>query len=99
MDVLRAFKIVVLSAAGFGVAGTSLGFLIGSIAPVYYRYVFDAKHDPNFDPVGIGMTLGLIQGIVCGIAIGLIVVLSVALSHYRRGRADERCMKESSTNS
>ena len=52
---------------------------------MYYRFVFNAERDANFDPVAMGMTLGLIQGIVSGIAIGLVVVLSVALSHYWRG--------------
>jgi hypothetical protein len=77
----RGFLIVVLS----GMAGAFLGLLaggvIGSLAPDYYRAVFNSD---SLNPVQVGCGLGATQGFGVGLAVGCVVLLAVAISRRRR---------------
>jgi hypothetical protein len=60
----------------FATIGAAVGYLLGQSMPGYYRSVFDARSDPDFDPIAVGFGQGLTQGMVLGAAVGLVLVLS-----------------------
>jgi hypothetical protein len=80
LSILRAFSIVIASGAGFGTAGIGIGYILGVLAPSYYRGVFPNGNDPGFDPVQVGVGLGFSQGAICGVLVGMVVILAVAIS-------------------
>lgn len=80
MSVARGVAIIVACGACFGAVGGLLGFTLGVGAPAYYRGVFRAATDPDFNPMQVGLGLGVTQGLICGLVIGSVVVLAVALS-------------------
>src|SRR2546421_843035 len=82
MTVLRAFTIVILSALGFGLAGSAIGYTLGRVAPGYYRTVF--PNNPALIPEEVGLGLGLTQGVILGVVVGLVVVVAVAWYQSRR---------------
>ena len=57
-----------------GLFGLVTGAALGSFLPGYYRSVFSNGHDPNFDPIAVGMGQGLTQGAIGGVVIGLALV-------------------------
>jgi hypothetical protein len=77
----RGFVIVVLS----GMAGAFLGLLaggaLGSLAPDYYRAVFN---NDSLNTLQVGCGLGATQGFGVGLAVGCVVLLAVAISRRRR---------------
>ena len=78
MTVMRGFVITITSGLAFGCLGALAGYLLGSIAPDYYRTVFQIPPEFSIDPSQVGLGLGLIQGGGAGLMIGLIIVVSVA---------------------
>jgi len=75
------------TAALGGLAGLGLGAMMGSIAPDYYRTVFNQGDNPAFNPVALGMGQGLGQGIGFG---GILGVALVALFYWYRSRIMKR---------
>jgi len=57
-------------------------------APDYYRGVFHAVNNPDFDPISVGVGLGLTQGIFAGLLVGCVVVFTVAWYRSRRAKYD-----------
>jgi len=78
MTVVRGFVITIASGIVFGCLGALAGYLLGSLAPDYYRTVFRIPPDILIDPSQVGLGLGLIQGVGAGLMIGLVIVVSVA---------------------
>ncbi|HEX8202441.1 MAG TPA: hypothetical protein VF590_18330, partial [Isosphaeraceae bacterium] len=58
MTAARAFAIIIASGLGCSVAGPGLGYLLGRVAPAYYRGVFAGGPEPGFDLVQVGLGLG-----------------------------------------
>ena len=87
MTVTRAFAITIGSGAVFGSLGAGLGWVLGRLAPDYYRTVFRIPPDARFDPAQTGLALGLIQGLAAGVAIGLVIVVTVTWFEIRRLQA------------
>ena len=83
MTVVRGFAITIASGLGFGLFGAGLGYLLGSIAPDYYRTVFRIPPEVVVDPVQAGLGLGVTQGLVGGLVIGLVIVVAVAWYNSR----------------
>ena len=67
-----------ISAIIFGLFGTLIGAIIGTLNPAYYEYFF--PNHPS-SALELGMTQGLLQGIGAGIGVGL--CLSGLLTWYR----------------
>jgi hypothetical protein len=85
MTVLRAFAIILGSAAAFALAGVAIGVLLATATPDYYPTVFGAsRRGLSIDPLQMGIALGLTQGAVCGLIVGMVVVLAVALASRRQ---------------
>ena len=78
MTVVRGFAITIASGIAFALLGAGAGFLLGTLAPDYYRTVFRIPPDVSIDPAQAGLGLGLTQGLVGGLGIGLVIVMSVA---------------------
>lgn len=78
MGILRAFATIIASAIGFGLAGGLVGYLLGVVAPGYYRAVFRNGGEAYFDPPSVGLGLGVTQGLTVGLIVGALVVLAVA---------------------
>ncbi len=57
-----------------GLLGWGIGTALGTFVPNYYRSVFRAGADPNFDAVAVGMGQGVTQGLVFGGIVGLLLV-------------------------
>ena len=85
-DVVAAFQsdkfmnnglwIIIGSTLFFAFAGALSGWLLGLLAPDYYRVTLDFADDRNAASVGLG--LGVTQGAVAGIVVGAVVVLAAA---------------------
>jgi len=78
MTVVRGFVISIVSGLVFGCLGAVAGYLLGSLAPDYYRTVFRIPPEVSLDPSQVGLGLGLIQGLGAGLILGLVIVVSVA---------------------
>jgi len=83
MTVVRGFIITVASGIAFALLGAGAGYLLGSVAPDYYRTVFRIPPDVSIDPAQAGLGLGVTQGLAGGLVIGLVIVLSVAWYNSR----------------
>ena len=77
MTVVRGFIITIASGLTFGCFGAIAGYLLGSIAPDYYRTVFRIPPHTMIDLAQAGLGLGLTQGLGAGLMIGLVIVVSV----------------------
>lgn len=86
MNAARGFGIVVASGLGFAAGGAGLGYMLGRIAPAYYRGVFRGGEAPDFNPVQVGLGLGITQGLIVGLVVGAVIVLAVAISEARGPR-------------
>src|SRR4051812_19509099 len=88
MTILRAFAIILVTAAlGAGV-GAGIGYALAVLTPGYYATMFPAAAArPGFDPVHVGLGLGLSQGLVAGLVVGCVVVLAVAIASRFRAPA------------
>ncbi len=69
-----------------GLCGLTLGAVLGTAVPGYYRSVFRHGADPSFDPVAVGIGQGLTQGVVFGAVIGLVLV---AMFYWYRMRSTD----------
>jgi hypothetical protein len=84
MTVLRGFLITIASGAGFAIVGSVIGYVLGCVAPDYYRTVFRIPPGIALDPAQAGLGLGLTQGLVGGLIIGLVIVVIVAWHDARK---------------
>jgi len=83
MTVVRGFMITIASGLAFGLFGGIAGYLLGSIAPDYYRTVFRIPPQALIDPAQAGLGLGVTQGLGVGLMVGLVIVVSVAWYNSR----------------
>jgi hypothetical protein len=77
----QGFLIVVLSGMVGAFLGLLAGGMLGSLAPDYYRAVFQSD---SLNPLQVGCGLGATQGFGVGLAVGCVVLLAVAISRRRR---------------
>lgn len=94
MTVARGLLITLACGLGFGILGTAVGMLLGSLAPDYYRAVLHIPPGTPVDPTQVGLGLGLTQGVGAGLVVGLVVVVAVAwyqtrLAAVEQSRSDE----------
>ena len=68
MSVVRGFTITIVSGLAFGVLGAGMGYLLGLVAPDYYRTVFRIPLDVSIDPAQAGLGLGVKQGVAVGLS-------------------------------
>ncbi|MDC0261764.1 hypothetical protein OAK47_00940 [Planctomycetaceae bacterium] len=78
MTVVRGFVITIASGLVFGFLGAVMGYLLGSVAPDYYRTVFRIPPEISIDTSQAGLGLGVTQGVAAGLVVGLVIVVSVA---------------------
>ena len=83
MTVLRGFAITIASGAGFACFGALAGFVLGTVAPDYYRTVFRISPDIPLNLAQAGLGLGATQGFAVGIVVGLAIVVVVAWFNSR----------------
>lgn len=83
MTVVRGFATTIASGFVFCLLGAGFGYLLGVVAPDYYRTVFRVPPEIEFDPTQAGLGLGATQGLGVGLLIGLVIVVSVAWYHSR----------------
>jgi hypothetical protein len=84
MTVLRGFLITIASGVGFAAVGAVIGYVLGKVAPDYYRTVFRIPPEVALNPAQAGLGLGLTQGLVVGLIVGLVIVVTVAWHNARR---------------
>jgi len=75
LTLFSATMYVVLTGGAGSLLGGTLGALMGTVAPDYYRAVFPHLNGPNFHPTAMGLALGAVQGLGGGIAVGFIILL------------------------
>lgn len=83
MTVLRGFTITLASSVAFAFFGAVAGYMLGSVAPDYYRTVFRIPSDASIDMAQAGLGLGLTQGFGAGLIVGLVIVVTVAWYNSR----------------
>jgi hypothetical protein len=83
----RALAVVALCGLAFALAGTAIGYGLGTFAPDYYRGVFRDGQRSDFNPVDVGIGLGCTQGLVLGVALGTAAALAGAWRRSRAGTA------------
>ena len=83
MTIARGFLITITSCLGFAGCGALVGYMLGVMAPDYYRTVFAIPPHAHVNPVQVGLGLGLIQGAIAGLLVGMVIVVTVAWSHTR----------------
>jgi hypothetical protein len=74
----RALAILVGCATVFAAGGALAGWVIGVVAPGYYRGVVSGARLPGFNPLDVGIGLGCAQGVMLGVIVGTVVVLGLA---------------------
>ncbi len=88
MNVTKALTTVVGTAAGFGVAGTLIGMLLGKIAPGFFRQMLPLRDPGSFNPVELGIGLGLTNGLGWGVVVGVLLVAILAWRETRLVRKE-----------
>lgn len=83
MTVIRGFMTTIASGLAFACFGAIAGYLLGSIAPDYYRTVFRIPPQALIDPAQAGLGLGVTQGLGAGLIVGLVIVVSVGWHNSR----------------
>ncbi len=83
MTVLRGLVITISFGIAFAIIGALAGYVLGSVAPDYYRIVFRIPPGASIDPAQAGMGLGVTQGFAVGLAVGLVIVVAVAWFNSR----------------
>jgi len=84
MTVLRGVAITIASGLAFGFLGALAGYVLGSIAPDYYRTVFRIPPEVPINPAQVGLGVGMTQGCAVGLVVGLVVAVAVAWYNSRR---------------
>jgi hypothetical protein len=74
---LRAFALVVVCGAVFGVGGALVGYSVGKWQPSYYRALFGTEWSP-VNSVDFGIGLGCSGGLGLGLGLGAFMVLGLA---------------------
>ncbi|MCC6491824.1 MAG: hypothetical protein IT424_02260 [Pirellulales bacterium] len=87
MNVMKAIVTVVLTAIGFGVAGTGIGLILGRLAPSFLRYAVRAASQESLDYTELGLGLGLTNGLTWGLVIGTVIVAILAWKESRLSAA------------
>ncbi len=88
MTFARAIFNVLASALLFALLGAGVGYVLGQFTPDYYRNIFRAGQQPQFDPVPTGIAMGLTQGAAAGAVIGLALVALLCWRDVRRERVE-----------
>jgi hypothetical protein len=88
MNVTKAVATIVGMAAGFGVAGTAIGALLGKVAPGFFRQLLPLRDPANFNPMELGIGLGLTNGLGWGLAVGILLVAIIAWKETRLVRKE-----------
>ncbi len=83
MTPLKGIIITLSASILFGLLGGAAGYMLGSIAPEYYRLVFRISPEITTDVPRLGFVLGVTQGLVAGTLVGLVIVASVAWYNSR----------------
>lgn len=83
MTIPKAIVVVVTCALIVTAIGALMGGAIGAFVPGYYRSVFRGGHEPEFDPVAVGVGQGATQGIAGGVLVGMILVGIIAWRERR----------------
>jgi hypothetical protein len=89
IPLLWSVVVVFGCAALGGLLGLGIGAGLGACVPGYYRSLFRAGGDPQFDPIAVGIGQGLTQGLVFG---GIIGLLLVAMWYWHQARAPRRSL-------
>jgi hypothetical protein len=87
MSIPKAIATIVGCTVLLAGIGASFGYALGAFAPGYYRSVFRAGREPDFDPVDVGVGLGVTQGMTWGVVVGLAVVALLCWRERRCGRS------------
>jgi hypothetical protein len=87
MTVARAFTITAASGFLCGTLGGLIGYLLGKLAPDYFRTIFRVPPEMEFNPMQAGVGLGLVQGLMTGIGIALLIVIAVTWFEVRKLQA------------
>ena len=74
MTVLKAVATTLGFSLLFALIGTTAGWVVGTLAPEYYRSVCRGGQELWFKPVSVGIGFGLTQGLAGGFIAGLVVV-------------------------
>ncbi len=88
MNVTKALTTVVGTAAGFGIAGTLIGMLLGKIAPGFFRQMLPLRDPGSFNPLELGIGLGLTNGLGWGVVVGVLLVAILAWKETRLVRKE-----------
>ena len=83
MTIPKAIVVVVTCALIVTAIGALMGGAIGAFVPGYYRSVFRGGHEPEFDPVAVGVGQGATQGIAGGVLVGVILIGIIAWRERR----------------
>lgn len=86
MTIFRGFAITIASGVAFGLGGGAVGYAVGRWLPGFYRTLFRATEDQEFDPVEMGLGLGLTNGLMLGVAVGLVIVVAVTWYNARTAK-------------
>lgn len=78
MTIARGFLITFFSGVACACIGAILGFLIGFLAPDYYRLAVGLPRELSVNYAQMGFVGGFLQGLMVGLLIGLVIVVTVA---------------------
>jgi hypothetical protein len=84
MTMRKAMLAVLGSTVVFAMVGLAIGFGLGSLAPNYYRDLYEGGHSPSFNPVAMGIGLGMTQGASGGAMVGIALVWIISWFETRR---------------
>jgi hypothetical protein len=78
VSLLRAYLILCLSGVTGACSGGGIGYLLGIATPGFYRGMFIAGGETEFNPVQVAIGLGVELGLPAGLVIGSLVVVTTA---------------------
>ena len=86
MTIGKALATVIGTAIFFGLAGMGIGFMIGNVAPEFFRHLF-AQGREDFNPEEFGIGIGLVNGLTWGLVVSLVLVAILSWRETRLARA------------